>query len=189
MRWIACNFAATNPAAAPPAARMGHIAVGVDARESWGDEIVVVHGGLSEGKYALGDVVIFQAEGDTWSRPDIPSDGPHARAFHCAAVVSSKVYMFGGHVWVKEKKGLQKFNDLWCLNTVRLRAVRTSNPCKRSLFCHEKRPHEANLLIADVTTAIHCSLICKQRSSGQQAYPSCLGLTQSFAGQLGMEPC
>jgi len=98
---------------------MGHIAVAVDARESWGDEIVIVHGGFSEGKYALGDVVVFQTEGDAWSRPDIPSAGPHARAFHCATVVSTKVFMFGGHVWVKEKKGLQKFNDLWCLNTVR----------------------------------------------------------------------
>ena len=102
---------------------MGHIAVAVDARESWGDEILVVHGGLSEGKYALGDVVIFQAEGNAWSRPDIPAAGPHARAFHCAAVVSTKVFMFGGHVWVKEKKGLQKFNDLWCLNTVSLTLV------------------------------------------------------------------
>ncbi len=99
---------------------MGHIAVAVDARESWGDEIVIVHGGFSEGKYALGDVVVFQTEGDAWSRPDIPSAGPHARAFHCATVVSTKVFMFGGHVWVKEKKGLQKFNDLWCLNTVRM---------------------------------------------------------------------
>ena len=108
------------PASAAPSARMGHIAVAVDARESWGDEILIVHGGLSEGKYALGDVVVFQTEGNAWSRPDIPSAGPHARAFHCATVVSTKVFVFGGHVWVKEKKGLQKFNDLWCLNTVRM---------------------------------------------------------------------
>lgn len=97
---------------------MGHVAVAVDAKESWGDDIIVVHGGLSEGKYALGDVVVFQAEGNTWSRPNLPGSGPHARAFHCAAAVSTKVFLFGGHVWVKEKKGLQKFNDLWCLNTV-----------------------------------------------------------------------
>ena len=97
---------------------MGHVAVAVDANESWGTEIVVVHGGLSEGKYAIEDVVVFQAESSAWSRPDISSSGPHARAFHCAAVVSSKVFLFGGHVWVKEKKGLQKFSDLWCLNTV-----------------------------------------------------------------------
>jgi hypothetical protein len=119
MKWIPHVAGSPGPASAAPTARMGHIAVAVDARESWGDEIVIVHGGLSEGKYALGDVVVFQTEGDAWSRPDIPSAGPHARAFHCATVVSTKVFMFGGHVWVKEKKGLQKFNDLWCLNTVR----------------------------------------------------------------------
>lgn len=97
---------------------MGHVAVAVDARHAWGDEIVVVHGGLSEGKYALADVVVFQTEGNAWTRPDIPSTGPHARAFHCATVVNTKIFVFGGHVWVKEKKGLQKFNDLWCLSTV-----------------------------------------------------------------------
>lgn len=69
-------------------------------------------------QYALGDVVVFQTEGRTWSRPQMPAHGPHSRAFHCAAAVSTKVFLFGGHVWVKEKKGLQKFNDLWCLNTV-----------------------------------------------------------------------
>lgn len=99
---------------------MGHIAVAVDARDSWGTEVIVVHGGLSEGKYALEDVVVFQTESNTWSRPEIPSSGPHARAFHCAAVVTTKMFVFGGHVWVKEKKGLHKFNDLWCLSTVML---------------------------------------------------------------------
>ena len=98
---------------------MGHIAIAVDAQGSWGTEVVVVHGGLSEGKYALDDVVVFQTESNAWSRPGISSSGPHARAFHCAAAVSTKLFVFGGHVWVKEKKGLQKFNDLWCLNAVK----------------------------------------------------------------------
>lgn len=118
MKWTPCIVDSPSPAGAAPSARMGHVAVAVDARESWGDEILVIHGGLSEGKYALGDVIVYQSDGNAWSRPDIPATGPHARAFHCAAVVSTKVFMFGGHVWVKEKKGLQKFNDLWCLNTV-----------------------------------------------------------------------
>ena len=118
MRWTRCNVTAPNVALDAPSARMGHIAVAVDAKESWGDDILVVHGGLSEGKYALGDVCVFQSEGNTWSRPQMPADGPQSRAFHCAAAVSTKVFLFGGHLWVKEKKGLQKFNDLWCLNTV-----------------------------------------------------------------------
>ncbi|KAL3155648.1 hypothetical protein ABBQ32_012681 [Trebouxia sp. C0010 RCD-2024] len=117
MRWTRCNVAAPNAESNAPSARMGHIAVAVDAKESWGDDILVVHGGLSEGKYALGDVCVFQTEGNTWSRPQMPAEGPQSRAFHCAAAVSTKVFLFGGHLWVKEKKGLQKFNDLWCLNT------------------------------------------------------------------------
>ena len=117
MKWSRCVPEETGQVA--PSARMGHVAVAVDARDSWGDEILIVHGGLSEGKYALGDVMVYQTEGNAWSRPDMPSGGPHARAFHCAAVVNKNVFLFGGHVWVKEKKGLQKFNDLWCLNTVR----------------------------------------------------------------------
>ena len=137
MKWVACISGPPDPASAAPAARMGHIAVAVDARKSWGDEILVVHGGLSDGKYALGDVIVLQPEENAWSRPDMPTAGPHARAFHCAAVISTKVFMFGGHVWVKEKKGLQKFNDLWCLNTVCSIAVAlvcmTKSAC---LFAH-----------------------------------------------------
>jgi hypothetical protein len=36
-----------------PSARIGHIAVAVDARAVWGEELVVVHGGIGEAKQAL----------------------------------------------------------------------------------------------------------------------------------------
>ncbi len=36
-----------------PAARIGHVAVAVDARAVWGEELVVVHGGIGENKRAL----------------------------------------------------------------------------------------------------------------------------------------
>ena len=32
---------------------------------------------------------------------------------NCAAAVGKKVYIFGGHVWVKQMRGLQKFDDFW----------------------------------------------------------------------------
>ena len=50
MRWTPCSVNAPNAASTAPSSRMGHIAVAVDAKDSWGDDILVVHGGLSEGK-------------------------------------------------------------------------------------------------------------------------------------------
>jgi host cell factor len=98
---------------------MGHTAVVVDARESWGEELLIVYGGLSEEKYALDDVVVLQAASSAWFHPEVPNTKrPPARAFHCAAALGKKVFVFGGHVWVKEMRGLQKFNDLWSLDTV-----------------------------------------------------------------------
>ncbi|KAK9823333.1 hypothetical protein WJX72_001997 [[Myrmecia] bisecta] len=96
---------------------MGHIAVAVDATETWGDEFLVIQGGLSEHKKALGDLVVLQVGSDAWFHPELVGKGPAARSFHCGAAIGSRLYLFGGHVWVKEKKGLQKFNDLWCLDT------------------------------------------------------------------------
>ncbi len=46
--------------------------------------------------------------------------GPAARAFHAAAVLDRRVFIFGGHVYVKQIHKLHQFNDLWCLNTVRV---------------------------------------------------------------------
>lgn len=36
-----------------PAARIGHVAIAVDARAVWGEELVVVHGGIGDNKQAL----------------------------------------------------------------------------------------------------------------------------------------
>lgn len=44
--------------------------------------------------------------------------GVPLRAFHCAAAIDRSVYVFGGHLFHKEKKGLHKFNDVWRLDTV-----------------------------------------------------------------------
>lgn len=44
--------------------------------------------------------------------------GIPTRAFHCAAAIDRSIYVFGGHLYHKEKRGLHKFNDIWCLDTV-----------------------------------------------------------------------
>lgn len=49
---------------------------------------------------------------------------PEARAFHSAAVVERRMYVFGGHVLSfdsdQNKKRRRFFNDVWCLDTVRV---------------------------------------------------------------------
>ncbi|EIE22836.1 galactose oxidase [Coccomyxa subellipsoidea C-169] len=97
---------------------MGHVTTVVDARESWGEEFMIVHGGLSEEKYAMDDLTVLQATSAAWFHPEVPNTiRPPSRAFHCGAALGRKVYIFGGHVWVKAMRGLQKFNDLWTLDT------------------------------------------------------------------------
>lgn len=101
-----------------PSARIGHIAVAVDARAVWGEELVVVHGGIGEAKQALRDVAVLEVGGRHWLSPAPASGtGPASRAFHCATAVGRSLFLFGGHVYVKEKRGLQKFNDMWALDT------------------------------------------------------------------------
>ena len=66
------------------------------------------------------DVHVLEMGSGHWLEPTPGSgSGPAARAFHCAAAVGARLYLFGGHVFVKEKKGLHKFDDLWTLDTVR----------------------------------------------------------------------
>lgn len=101
-----------------PAARIGHIAIAVDARAVWGEELVVVHGGIGENKSPLRDVSVLEVGGRHWLCPAPASGGgPAARAFHSAAAVGRRLFLFGGHVYVKEKRGLQKFDDMWALDT------------------------------------------------------------------------
>ena len=122
MRWLACSGTAFQ---SPPPARMGHVALAI----TWGggEELLLVHAGLSEEKYALADLAVLQTATEAWFYPEAPADQavkPPARAFHCGAVLGRTAYVFGGHVWVKDKRGLQKFNDLWALDTVRSRSPR-----------------------------------------------------------------
>lgn len=119
MRWIECS---QDDFQNVPSPRMGHVALSVDARASWGEELLLVHGGLNEEKVALGDLHVLPCTGKSWFTPHEAAKGlaPPARAFHSGAVIGGKAYIFGGHVWLKDKKALHKFNDLWSLNTVSL---------------------------------------------------------------------
>ncbi|EFJ44307.1 hypothetical protein VOLCADRAFT_121332 [Volvox carteri f. nagariensis] len=140
MQWLPCSASIHD--AAVTTARFGHSAVCISGTGSvWGTDLVVVFGGVSysdgeshlEHHTALGDVTVLQAEADMWFTPQVSSapgavdggggDGglPEPRAFHCAAAVDRRMYVFGGHVMsydpVLNKKRRRFFNDLWCLDT------------------------------------------------------------------------
>ena len=57
MHWTHCSASAYQ---SPPSARVGHVALAVDAREAWGEELLLIHGGLSEDKHALRDLAVLQ---------------------------------------------------------------------------------------------------------------------------------
>ena len=59
MFWERCSAAEAFQSA--PRARIGHVALAVDASASWGEELLLIHGGLSEEKHALSDLVVLQA--------------------------------------------------------------------------------------------------------------------------------
>ncbi|GLC56715.1 hypothetical protein PLESTB_001138000 [Pleodorina starrii] len=133
MQWLPCGASIHD--ATVTTARFGHSAVCISGTGSvWGTDLVVVFGGVSysdgesalEHHTALADVTVLQAEADIWFAPQVspatPEGGlPEPRAFHCAAAVDRRMYVFGGHVMsydsVMNKKRRRFFNDLWCLDT------------------------------------------------------------------------
>ena len=112
MRWARAEFAEAGAAGGgggAPGPRSGHAAAAV-ASAAWGGPLVVVHGGLS-GKRFLGDVSVLHCESGAWFRPCAEGTGPGPRAFHAAAVVGPRFYVFGG------RTGSQKHADAWALDT------------------------------------------------------------------------
>lgn len=86
----------------------------------WQRKVLTV-GGLNLEKQSLRDLVVLQVDSEAWLHPSTTSLGPPPRVFHCAAAQGGFLYVFGGHTFHKDIKGLHKYNDLWRLNTVRLR--------------------------------------------------------------------
>lgn len=80
-------------------------------------EMPTYAGGLSAEKRALDDIHIFQVQSQVWSSPTIANAGPAPRSFHAAAANKLKLFIFGGHVYQKDR-AVHKFGDLWCLDTV-----------------------------------------------------------------------
>ena len=78
----------------------------------------VVFGGIDRRKEALDDLAVLQCEQESWFAPEKAAVGPAARAFHAATCIGRQMFLFGGHVYVKQQHKLHQFNDLWCLNTV-----------------------------------------------------------------------
>lgn len=77
-------------------------------------------GGLNNEKQSLGDLAVLQVDSEAWFHPTTTNTGPPARTFHCAAAQNEFMYMFGGHTFQKDVKGLHKYSDLWRLNTASL---------------------------------------------------------------------
>ncbi|KDD76383.1 hypothetical protein H632_c247p0, partial [Helicosporidium sp. ATCC 50920] len=100
----------------PPQARCGHVAAAVYNDQVWNEEFVIVHGGINSQREALDDLVVL-ASGGAWFRPAPSALGPAARAFHCAAAVGRSLYVFGGHVFVRQQSKIHHFGDLWRLDT------------------------------------------------------------------------
>jgi len=129
MHWLQCSSASLQHLPGRTS-RFGHTAVTVDSQDVWGSELVIVFGGVTNAissiaadpHTALNDVIVFQADSEAWLEPDIAtSSRPDARAFHCAAAVDRKIYIYGGHVLAHDhdqnKKRRHFFGDVWCLDT------------------------------------------------------------------------
>ena len=161
MRWLPCN--SSHQGRLPSVARFGHTCTVIDARDEWGTELIVLFGGVAASSAAadsdtafpasansadqqhtaLADVLVLQAEADTWFAPDMAANGasasasfhasggdastsasptaPEPRAFHAAAAVGKRVFVFGGHVLAAEAERKRRifYSDLWSLDTVR----------------------------------------------------------------------
>jgi hypothetical protein len=114
---------------ASPGPRLGHVAALIPAAASaWGDDLVIVHGGLGPDRWALGDVACLQVGSGEWVRPavtgaqaaaagpstTVAADGtllppppatPAARAFHASASIGAVLFIFGGHAWTPGSGG------------------------------------------------------------------------------------
>jgi hypothetical protein len=72
-----------------------------------------VFGGIDRNKEALDDLAVLQCDQEAWFAPEKAAVGPAARAFHAAAVVGSRMYLFGGHVYVKQQHKLHQVGAGW----------------------------------------------------------------------------
>lgn len=89
------------------------------ASQTFGTEVIIIHGGINSKKEALSDLSALSVEQQEFLELEQSAVGPAARAFHAACCVGHRVFIFGGHVFLPEQRRLHQFNDLWALDTVR----------------------------------------------------------------------
>ncbi|KAL6764475.1 hypothetical protein V8C86DRAFT_1592041 [Haematococcus lacustris] len=132
MEWSPCP-AALDPSASAPGhavSRFGHSSVVIPAANTaWGTELHVVFGGVlsapnstaapEESHVACNTITVLAGDGE-WFSPQTSQACP-PRAFHAAACVGSRMFVFGGHV-LSSMDGDHKqrrrtfFNDLWVID-------------------------------------------------------------------------
>jgi len=97
-----------------PASRTNHAAAAVGSR-------MFVFGGNNNneaGSYqVLDDLHVLDVDTLTWSRPAVTGDKPTARSGHCLITVGKKIVLFGGGVWNETAGWVDKFNEIFVLDT------------------------------------------------------------------------
>ena len=89
MFWERCT--AIEQFQSPPAARVGHVALAVDASASWGEEFLLIHGGLSEKKVPLSDLVVLQVSSQSATGHAAPIPASLSRIKHRQASIAPDV--------------------------------------------------------------------------------------------------
>lgn len=98
---------------------------------------------------------VLSLEQGSWITPaGSPREGdrPPARAFHAGAALDERLYIFGGHHFIKEQNRLHTFNDCWCLDTnswewQRLEPQDDRVPCPRDRASLVAAPDGKSLLL------------------------------------------
>lgn len=97
-----------------PPSRTNHAAAAVGKR-------MFVFGGNNNneaGVYqVLDDLHVLDADTLTWSRPETTGCKPTARSGHSLTAIGDKLFLFGGGVWNERQGWVEKFNDVYVLDT------------------------------------------------------------------------
>jgi N-acetylneuraminic acid mutarotase len=98
----------------PPPSRTNHAAASVGSK-------MFVFGGNNNneaGVYqVLDDLHALDTETMTWSRPETTGCRPCARSGHSLTAIGHKLFLFGGGVWNERQGWVEKFNDVYVLDT------------------------------------------------------------------------
>lgn len=98
--WTELSFVSEDDGLEP---RFAHSAVFIGSNEIWSINMVIVYGGMNSKKEGLSDVAVLDVDNYTWLYPQLDGSGPGKRAFHSAAVIGLKMYVFGGHIMRQQK--------------------------------------------------------------------------------------